>query len=134
MREEGKGLQVPLLEVDDLSMSFADKKLYENASFTLNKGEHMGVVGQNGVGKSTLIKIITGQELPLTGSVKWQKKTHIGYLDQYADIPDGMTLIDFLHTAYADLYEMNDRMTAMYTEYAETMAVSYTHLTLPTKA
>ena len=106
---------MPLLEVDDLSMSFADKKLYEGASFTLEKGEHMGVVGQNGVGKSTLIKIITGQELPLTGSVKWQKKTHIGYLDQYADIPDGMTLIDFLHTAYADLYEMNDRMTAMYT-------------------
>ncbi len=112
---------MPLLEVDDLSMSFADKKLYENASFTLEKGEHMGVVGQNGVGKSTLIKIITEQELPLTGTVRWQKKTHIGYLDQYADIPDGMTLIDFLHTAYADLYAMNDRMTAMYTEYAETM-------------
>ena len=55
---------MPLLEVDDLSMSFADKKLYENASFTLEKGEHMGVVGQNGVGKSTLIKIITEQELP----------------------------------------------------------------------
>src|SRR5699024_839816 len=69
----------------------------------------------------TLIKIITGQELPLTGSVKWQKKTHVGYLDQYADIPAGMTLIDFLHTAYADVYEMNDRMTAMYTEYAESM-------------
>lgn len=66
---------MPLLQVDDLSMSFADKKLYEGASFTLEKGEHMGVVGQNGVGKSTLIKIITGQELPLTGEVKWQKKT-----------------------------------------------------------
>ncbi len=42
-----------LLEVEDLSMSFADKNLYEDASFQLNKGEHMGIVGQNGVGKST---------------------------------------------------------------------------------
>lgn len=121
MRVEGKGFNVPLLTVDDLSMSFADKQLYADASFQLNKGEHMGVVGQNGVGKSTLIKIITGQELPVTGQIKWQNKARIGYLDQYADIPDGMTLIDFLHTAYADLYAMNDRMTALYTEYAENM-------------
>ena len=42
-----------LLEVEDLSMAFADKRLYDDASFQLNKGEHMGIVGQNGVGKST---------------------------------------------------------------------------------
>ncbi|USS89261.1 ABC-F family ATP-binding cassette domain-containing protein [Fructilactobacillus cliffordii] len=110
-----------LLEVSNLSMSFADKQLYSNANFQLNKGEHMGVVGQNGVGKSTLIKILTGKELPVTGSVQWQKGTKIGYLDQYVDIPKGMTLIDFLHTAFADLYEMNDRMIELYTKYAETM-------------
>ena len=84
-----------LLEVEDLSMSFADKNLYEDASFQLNKGEHMGIVGQNGVGKSTLIKIMTGDELPVTGKITWQKGIDVGYLDQYADIPDGMTLIDF---------------------------------------
>ncbi|USS85703.1 ATP-binding cassette domain-containing protein [Fructilactobacillus myrtifloralis] len=110
-----------LLEVSNLSMSFADKQLYSNANFQLNKGEHMGVVGQNGVGKSTLIKILTGQELPVTGSVQWQKGTKVGYLDQYVDIPKGMTLIEFLHTAFSDLYAMNERMTALYTEYAETM-------------
>ncbi len=109
-----------LLEVEDLSMSFADKNLYEDASFQLNKGEHMGIVGQNGVGKSTLIKIMTGDELPVTGKITWQKGIDVGYLDQYADIPDGMTLIEFLHTAYANLYERNDKMTALYTEYAET--------------
>ncbi|WP_413628258.1 ABC-F family ATP-binding cassette domain-containing protein [Fructilactobacillus vespulae] len=110
-----------LLEVSNLSMSFADKNLYSNASFQLNKGEHMGIVGQNGVGKSTLINILIGKELPVTGSIKWQKGTKIGYLDQYVDIPKGMTLIDFLHTAFADLYEMNQRMTKMYEEYAESM-------------
>lgn len=113
-------IAMALLEVEDLSMSFADKNLYEDASFQLNKGEHMGIVGQNGVGKSTLIKIMTGDELPVTGKITWQKGIDVGYLDQYADIPDGMTLIEFLHTAYANLYERNDKMTALYTEYAET--------------
>ncbi|MHA8110161.1 ABC-F family ATP-binding cassette domain-containing protein [Lactobacillaceae bacterium Melli_B4] len=110
-----------LLDVQDLSMSFADKTLYEDANFQLNKGEHMGIVGQNGVGKSTLIKIITGVELPLTGSIKWQKGVSIGYLDQYADIPEGMTLIQFLHTAYKNLYDMDNRMAELYEEYANNM-------------
>ncbi len=109
-----------LLEVEDLSMAFADKRLYDGASFQLNKGEHMGIVGQNGVGKSTLIKVLTGDQLPLSGSITWQRGIHVGYLDQYADIPEGMTLIDFLHTAFQELYDQNDRMTQLYTEYAET--------------
>lgn len=86
---------MPLLSVSNLSMSFAEKDLYKDAEFTLEKGEHMGVVGQNGVGKSTLIKIITGSELPLSGDIKWQKNVKIGYLDQYADVDEDITLIDF---------------------------------------
>ena len=110
-----------LLDVKNLTMSFADKTLYKNASFQLNKGEHMGVVGQNGVGKSTLIKLITGIELPLTGKIKWQNGTRIGYLDQYVNIPKGMTLIKFLRTAYTKLYQMNAHMTKLYEDYAKNM-------------
>ncbi|KIS03980.1 ABC-F family ATP-binding cassette domain-containing protein [Paucilactobacillus wasatchensis] len=110
-----------LLEVDNLSMSFADKKLYDDASFQLNQNEHMGIVGQNGAGKSTLIKILTDTVLPVTGEIKWQKNIRIGYLDQYADIPAGTTLIDFLHTAFADLYKINDLMNTCYEEYATNM-------------
>ncbi|XIF19551.1 MAG: ABC-F family ATP-binding cassette domain-containing protein [Acetilactobacillus jinshanensis] len=100
-------------------MSFADKTLYKNANFVLNKGEHMGVVGQNGVGKSTLIKLITGVELPLTGQIKWQNGVKIGYLDQYVNIPKGMTLMKFLHTAYTKLYQMNAQMNQLYKDYAK---------------
>lgn len=110
-----------VLEVTGLTMSFADKKLYSDASFRLEKGEHMGIVGQNGAGKSTLIKLLIGQELPLKGQIKWQKNTKIGYLDQYVDIPDGMTLIEFLHTAFKDLYAINDRMNQLYEDYAKNM-------------
>lgn len=110
-----------ILDVRGLTMSFADKKLYTDANFQLEKGEHMGVVGQNGAGKSTLIKLLIGKELPLSGSIKWQKNTKIGYLDQYVDIPHGMTLIEFLHSAFTDLYKINDQMNKLYADYAGNM-------------
>lgn len=111
-----------LLEISGLSMAYAEKTLYEDAAFELQAGEHMGIVGQNGAGKSTLIKIITGQELPLSGKIEWQKGLKVGYLDQYAEIPEGMTLVDFLHTAYQDLYDKQDRITELYNEYAESLS------------
>lgn len=121
VREKEEVLKMSLLDVSGLTMSFADKKLYEDASFQLNQHEHMGIVGQNGAGKSTLIKILTGTILPVEGSIKWQNNIRIGYLDQYADIPEHMTLIDFLHTAYADLYKINDLMNQCYDDYATSM-------------
>ncbi len=110
-----------VLDVEGLTMSYADKKLYEDASFQLEKHEHMGIVGQNGAGKSTLIKILIGKTLPVDGTIKWQKGVKIGYLDQYVDIPAGMTLIDFLHTAFTELYQLNDQMNKLYADYAEKM-------------
>ncbi|MBM7544449.1 ATPase subunit of ABC transporter with duplicated ATPase domains [Weissella beninensis] len=110
-----------LLEVKDLSMSYAEKQLYSEASFQLNKGEHMGIVGQNGAGKSTLIKILTGKVLPLNGQILWQKNLKVGYLDQYADIPTGMNLITFLHTAFNHLYDLERQMTEYYSEYAQNL-------------
>ena len=110
-----------VLDVKGLTMSYADKQLYDDASFQLEKHEHMGIIGQNGAGKSTLIKILIGKVLPVSGTVTWAKNVKIGYLDQYVDIPKGMTLIKFLHTAFADLYEINDRMNKLYEEYAQKM-------------
>ncbi|MGF0081683.1 ABC-F family ATP-binding cassette domain-containing protein [Limosilactobacillus reuteri] len=110
-----------VLDVESLTMSYADKKLYEDASFQLEKHEHIGIVGQNGAGKSTLIKILIGKTLPVDGTIKWQKGVKIGYLDQYVDIAAGMTLIDFLHTAFTELYQLNDQMNKLYADYAEKM-------------
>ena len=74
-----------LLEITGLTHSFGENLLYKNAGFTLNKMEHIGIVGQNGTGKSTLIKICTEQIIPDSGRVIWQPNITIGYLDQYAD-------------------------------------------------
>ncbi len=58
-----------LLEITNLSHIYGDKILYQNESLELFKGEHMGIVGQNGVGKSTLIGILSGEIIPDSGHV-----------------------------------------------------------------
>lgn len=107
-----------LLEVKNLSQSFIDKTLYEDASFVLNKEDHMGVTGQNGVGKSTLVKILTGAIIPDKGQVKWQPKIKVGYLDQYAKLTPGVTIKGFLQTAFNDLYAKEKQLNDLYTQYA----------------
>ncbi|QJD73016.1 ABC-F family ATP-binding cassette domain-containing protein [Lactobacillus acetotolerans] len=108
-----------LLTVKDLSQSFIDKTLYEDASFALNKDDHMGVTGQNGVGKSTLIKILTGEMIPDKGQVKWQNNVNVGYLDQYAKLSPGVTIRGFLQTAFTKLYDKEKQLNDLYAEYAK---------------
>ncbi len=109
-----------LLKVENLSHSFADKKLYEGASFELYKGEHMGIVGQNGTGKSTLIKILIGEVVPDQGTVHWQSNMKIGHLDQYAEINGTLTVSEYLKKAFAHLYEIEKKMNRLYEESAVT--------------
>ena len=108
-----------LLTVKDLGQSFIDKTLYQNASFVLNKEDHMGVTGQNGVGKSTLIKILTGEVVQDEGTVKWQNKINVGYLDQYAHLEAGMTLKEFLQTAFEELFSKEKELNNLYLQYSE---------------
>ncbi|CAH0418349.1 ABC-F family ATP-binding cassette domain-containing protein [Periweissella ghanensis] len=109
-----------LLEVSGLSMSFADKQLYDDAEFQLNNHEHMGIVGQNGAGKSTLIKILTGQTLPVEGQINWQKNLKVGYLDQYAEVPAELTMYQFLQTAFQELFDKEAQINELYAQYGET--------------
>ena len=69
-----------VLTVTGLSQRFLDKQLYQDANFQVNEADHLGVIGQNGVGKSTLIKILTGSLEPDEGKIVWQKHLHVGYL------------------------------------------------------
>ena len=107
-----------LLEISGLSHVYGENTLYKDAELTLNKGEHMGIVGQNGVGKSTLIKICIEQVIPDAGRIFWQPNTSVGYLDQYAEIDHSLKMLDFLKTAYSKLYKMNDEMNALYEQAA----------------
>lgn len=103
-----------LLNITGLSHSFGDNILFKDAELSLNKGEHIGIVGQNGTGKSTLIKICTEQMIPDTGRVVWQRKTTVGYLDQYAKIDFDLTMKEFLKSAFEVLYGIEKKMNELY--------------------
>lgn len=107
-----------LLEITGLSHSYGDSRLYSDSALSLNRGEHMGIVGQNGTGKSTLIKICTEQVIPDSGRVIWQPGITIGYLDQYACTNHAMTMEQFLKSSFRSLYELEAKTKQLYEEAA----------------
>ena len=94
-----------LLTVEQLTHGFGDKTLFKNVSFRLLAGEHVGLVGANGVGKSTLMNILTGKQLKDSGKVEWTPKVHYGYLDQHSQLKPGSTIRDVLRDAFLPLFE-----------------------------
>jgi ATP-binding cassette ChvD family protein len=74
-----------VIEGTDLSKSFSDKLLFDKFSFILKPGSIVGIIGPNGVGKSTLFKMLAGQEKPDTGAVKLGDTVKLGFVDQMRD-------------------------------------------------
>ncbi|MED4206446.1 ABC-F family ATP-binding cassette domain-containing protein [Neobacillus mesonae] len=94
-----------LLNVENLSHTFGDRTLFKNVSFRLLAEDHIGLVGANGVGKSTLMNIITGQLIHDSGRVEWTPSVHYGYLDQHTVLTPGKTMRDVLRDAFLPLFE-----------------------------
>ena len=99
-----------ILNVEHLSHGFGDRAIFQDVSFRLLKGEHIGLVGANGEGKSTFMNIITGKLMPDEGKIEWAKNVRAGYLDQHTVLEKGMTICDVLKSAFAWLFEMEEEM------------------------
>lgn len=99
-----------ILNVENLSHGFGDRAIFDNVSFRLLKGEHIGLVGANGEGKSTFMNIVTGKLMPDEGKVEWNKNVRTGYLDQHAVLEKGMTIGEVLKSAFSYLFEMEEKM------------------------
>ena len=99
-----------ILNVEHLTHGFGDRAIFDDVSFRLLKGEHIGLVGANGEGKSTFMNIIIGKLMPDAGKIEWAKNVKVGYLDQHAELKQGMTIRDVLASAYEPLYAMETRM------------------------
>lgn len=99
-----------ILNVEHLSHGFGDRAIFQDVSFRLLKGEHIGLVGANGEGKSTFFKIVTDQMMPDEGKIEWAKNVRVGYLDQHAALEKGMTIRDVLASAFSWLFEMEEKM------------------------
>ena len=108
-----------ILDVSHLTHGFGDRAIFNDVSFRLLKGEHIGLIGANGEGKSTFMNIVTGQLMPDEGKVEWAKHVRAGYLDQHAVLEKGMTIGDVLKSAFGFLFEMEARITEIYEKLAE---------------
>lgn len=99
-----------ILNVEHLSHGFGDRAIFNDVSFRLLKGEHIGLVGANGEGKSTFMNIVTGKLMPDEGTVEWAKNVRVGYLDQHSVLEKGMTVRDVLKSAFAWLFDLEEKM------------------------
>ena len=99
-----------ILTVEHLSHGFGDRAIFEDVSFRLLKGEHIGLIGANGEGKSTFMNIITGKLMPDEGKIEWAKNVRVGYLDQHTVLEKGMTLRQVLASAFDFLFELEAQM------------------------
>lgn len=108
-----------ILNVEHLSHGFGDRAIFEDVSFRLLKGEHIGLVGANGEGKSTFMNIITGKLMPDEGKVEWSKNVRVGYLDQHTALEKGMTIQSVLQSAFDFLYDMEAQMNGIYEKLGE---------------
>ena len=108
-----------ILNVEHLTHGFGDRAIFNDVSFRLLKGEHIGLVGANGEGKSTFMNIVTGKLMPDEGKVEWAKNVKVGYLDQHTVLESGMTIGDVLRSAFGYLFELEEKMTEIFDKMAE---------------
>ncbi|WP_088831913.1 ABC-F family ATP-binding cassette domain-containing protein [Paenibacillus tyrfis] len=108
-----------LLTVEELSHSFGGRVLFKNVSFRLLPGEHVGLVGANGVGKSTLMNILTGSLLKDSGKVEWTPKVNYGYLDQHTKLTPGKTVREVLKDAFLPLFELEQELNGITEQMAD---------------
>lgn len=102
-----------ILNVEHLTHGFGDRAIFHDVSFRLLKGEHIGLVGANGEGKSTFFNIVTGKLMPDEGKIEWSKNVRIGYLDQHSVLLAGITIEDVLKSAFSWLFQMEERMNSI---------------------
>lgn len=108
-----------ILEIRNLTHRYDDRFLFQNASVSINNGEHIGIVGLNGAGKTTFINIIAGKLSQDDGEVLRQSSARWGYLDQHADIDRSLTVIEYLRGAFTYLYELNAKLEEIYLKMGE---------------
>lgn len=103
-----------ILNVEHVTHGFGARQILDDASFRLLKGEHIGLVGANGEGKTTFLNIITGKLMPDEGKIEWCRHITTGYLDQFSTLEKGKTIYDVLRDAFHHLSELEQETLELY--------------------
>lgn len=108
-----------ILEIRNLTHRYDDRYLFSEANLSINNGEHLGIVGLNGAGKTTFINIIAGKLSQDDGEVLKAQNMRWGYLDQHADIDRSLTVMEYLRDAFSYLYIINEKLETLYAKMGE---------------
>ena len=108
-----------MISIDNLKVEFGVKPLFDNVSFVVNDNDRIALMGKNGAGKSTMLKIISGLQEPTSGTVSVSKDTTVGYLPQVMNLQDSTTLHDEVLKAFGDVQRQQQLIERMGRELAE---------------
>lgn len=108
-----------MISIQNLSVEFNSTALFSGVNFVINKRDKIALVGKNGAGKSTMLKIIAGLQEPTSGVVAAQKDITIGYLPQQMILTDERSVVEEVRTVFGKLDEMKASLARMNTELAE---------------
>lgn len=103
-----------VLEIEQLRFSYKDKELFNDLSVRIFDKEHIGIVGANGVGKTTLMKLIAGQLIPDSGKIIWDSNKSFSYLDQHLEVHTDQTIEEYLYSVYNPLFIKENQMNDLY--------------------
>lgn len=108
-----------MVSIQNLSVEFSAKSLFDNINYVINRKDKIALVGKNGAGKSTMLKIIAGLQQPTTGSVNMPEDTTIGYLPQQMETSDTLTVLEEARKAFSHITEMKSTLEHLNNELAE---------------
>ena len=108
-----------ILSVKNLTHGFGDRAIFNQVSFRLLRGEHIGLIGANGEGKSTFMNIVTRKLEPDEGQIEWARHVRVGYLHQHTVLQQGQSIRDVLKSAFQYLFDMEAEMNNMYEQMSE---------------
>lgn len=107
-----------MISINSLSVEFSAKSLFDDISYVINKKDKIALVGKNGAGKSTMLKIIAGIQKPTSGSVSVPQGVTIGYLPQHMTLTDTMTVMDEVRKAFSHIRELHTEFDRLNNELA----------------
>ena len=117
--KEHLGKRLEMISIDGLTVEFGVKPLFKEVSFVINERDRIALVGKNGAGKSTMLKILCGLQKPTSGAVSVPNDLTIGYLPQVMKLSDDTTVKEETRKAFADKTKMEEKLKKMEQEMAE---------------
>ncbi|MDS1011528.1 ABC-F family ATP-binding cassette domain-containing protein [Staphylococcus epidermidis] len=108
-----------ILNTSNISKSYVEETLFDNIKVTLNSGDTVGLVGRNGEGKTTLLRLLAGLEKPSEGIISWKKNVRIGYLNQIPDYENDTSVYQCLKSVFQELNAISEQLETIENKMAE---------------